>query len=96
MFCIFFLVTPLSILYRLLGSLRLLRSILEKDPIIRAIETFGTARKPRRMIEDFAWGLLDLSVAGIINGLNLRWPIYQKTARYGHFGHKEYPWEKIV
>ncbi len=67
-----------------------------RDPIAKAIETFGTARKPRRMIEDFAWKLLDLSVAGIINGLNLRQPIYQKTARYGHFGRKKYPWERIV
>ena len=67
-----------------------------KDPIAKAIETFGTARKPKRIIEDFAWKLLDLSVAGIISGLNLRQPIYQKTARYGHFGPKEYPWEKIA
>lgn len=65
-------------------------------PIARAIETFGTAKKSQKVIEDFAWSLLDLSVEGIINGLNLRQPIYQKTARYGHFGHPEYPWEKVV
>lgn len=67
-----------------------------KNPIAKAIETFGTAKKPQKLIEDFAWKLLDLSVLGIIDGLKLRQPIYQKTARYGHFGHKEYPWEKII
>jgi S-adenosylmethionine synthetase len=65
-------------------------------PIARAVETFGTAKKSQKVIEDFAWKLLDLSVEGIINGLNLRQPIYQKTARYGHFGHPAYPWEKVV
>jgi len=67
-----------------------------KDPIARAIETFGTAKKSQKVIEDFAWGLLDLSLLGIIEGLNLCQPIYEKTARYGHFGNPEYPWEKIV
>jgi len=67
-----------------------------EQPIAKAIETFGTAKKKPKIIEDFAWNLLDLSVNGIINGLDLRRPIYQKTARYGHFGYPEYPWEKIV
>jgi len=67
-----------------------------KLPIAKAIETFGTETKRLKVIEDFAWKLLDLSVEGIINGLSLRQPIYQKTARYGHFGHQNYPWEKIV
>jgi len=66
------------------------------DPVCKAIETFGTAKKDQKIIEDFAWSLLDLSVKGIIDGLKLRKPIYQKTARYGHFGHSEYPWERIV
>jgi S-adenosylmethionine synthetase len=67
-----------------------------KDPLAKAVETFGTQKKSMKVIEDFAWSLLDLSVEGIINGLSLRQPIYQKTARYGHFGHPEYPWEKIA
>lgn len=67
-----------------------------KEPIAKGIETFGTAKKPQRVIEDFAWQLLDMSVGEIIDGLDLRRPIYQKTARYGHFGNKKYPWEKIV
>lgn len=67
-----------------------------KDPIAKAIETFGTAKKPQKEIEDYAWNLLDLSTQGIIETLNLRQPIYRKTARYGHFGYANYPWEKIA
>ncbi|HCR36170.1 TPA: methionine adenosyltransferase, partial [Candidatus Woesebacteria bacterium] len=47
-------------------------------------------------IEDYAWNLLDLSVKGIVDSLNLLKPIYRKTASYGHFGHSEYPWEKLA
>ena len=67
-----------------------------EDPIAQAIDTFDTARKSQKIINDFAWGLLDLSVEGILEGLKLRKPIYQKTASYGHFGWPEFPWEKIV
>lgn len=67
-----------------------------RNPVAKAIETFGTAKKSQKIIEDFAWQLLDMSVPGIINGLNLCRPIYQKTAVYGHFGRKIFPWEKII
>jgi S-adenosylmethionine synthetase len=67
-----------------------------RDPIAKAIETFGTEKKSRNKIEEYAWNLLDLSVAGINSGLQLRKPMYQETARYGHFGHSKYPWEKIL
>lgn len=66
-----------------------------KDPIAKAIETFGTAKTSQKTIESFAWKLLDLSTRGIIEGLNLQRPIYKQTARYGHFGNPDYPWEKI-
>lgn len=64
------------------------------QPVARAIETFGTQKKPLKVIEDFAWKLLDLSVMGIIEGLDLRQPIYLPTATYGHFGWEEYEWER--
>ena len=35
----------------------------------------------------------DLSPNGIIEHLQLRRPIYEQTARYGHFGHNEFAWE---
>jgi len=68
----------------------------QRDPIGKSIETFGTEKKDLAIIENFAWNLLDLSVKGIIDGLNLKRPIYQKTARYGHFGYEEYPWEQVI
>ncbi len=68
----------------------------QKDPICKAVETFGTGKKSQKAIEAFAWTLLDLSVGGIIKGLNLLQPIYQRTAAYGHFGRDSFPWEKIV
>lgn len=66
------------------------------NPVNKSIETFGTKTRSLKEIEDFAWNLIDLSPKGIIETLNLRRPIYQKTATYGHFGNKLYPWEKII
>lgn len=67
-----------------------------REPLARAIETYGTEKKSMRDIESYAWSLLDLSVPGILTGLNLRRPMYRETARYGHFGRNGFPWEKIV
>ena len=66
-----------------------------KDPISKSIETFETHKKDKKEIEDYAWNLMDLSVKGIIEKFDLKRPIYKNTAKYGHFGYKEYPWEKI-
>jgi S-adenosylmethionine synthetase len=77
-------------------EIQLAYAIGQRDPIAKSIETFGTAKKDIKIINDFAWKLLDLSVKGIIDGLDLKRPIYQNTARYGHFGYEKYPWEKIV
>lgn len=68
----------------------------QREPLAKAIETFGTEKRSLEEIENFAWSLLDLSVTGIIKGLNLRRPIYQQTARYGHFGRNGFPWENVV
>lgn len=67
-----------------------------RQPIAKAVETFGSELTDKKKIEKFAWNLLDLSVPGIIKGLNLLQPIYKKTACYGHFGRPEFPWEKII
>lgn len=68
----------------------------QREPLAKAIDTFGTEKKPLAEIEAYAWNLLDLSVPGILKGLNLRRPIYRETARYGHFGRNGFPWEKII
>lgn len=67
-----------------------------KEPLAKAVECFDTQVKSMKVIEDFAWKLLDLSVAGILEALNLRRPIYRETARYGHFGRDGFPWERVV
>lgn len=67
-----------------------------KKPIMQEVETFGTEKKSKKIILDFMNKILDTSVEGILEGLNLRRPIYLKTAAYGHFGRPQFPWEKIV
>lgn len=66
-----------------------------KQPVMQEIDTFGTASVTDAQIRAYAAELLDTSVRGIIEGLDLRRPIYRKTAAYGHFGRPEFPWEQV-
>ena len=65
-------------------------------PVSLLVETFGTetgrSRADRRRRCD---ELFDLRPAAIVRDLDLRRPIYRKTAAYGHFGRadKEFTWE---
>ncbi len=69
----------------------------QQRPVMQQIETFGTATISSEELDAFANRLIDTSVRGIINTLDLRRPIFQSTAAYGHFGRGEhYPWEKIA
>ena len=63
-------------------------------PVSVMVDTFGTAAADEQSIEDAVKKVFDLSPAGIIKTLDLRQPIYRKTASYGHFGRSEFPWEK--
>jgi S-adenosylmethionine synthetase len=63
-------------------------------PISVMVDTFGTATVPEGRIEEAIKKVFDLSPGGIIKTLDLRRPIYRKTASYGHFGRNEFPWEK--
>jgi S-adenosylmethionine synthetase len=63
-------------------------------PVSVMVDTFGTAKFDEQRIEEVIQKVFDLSPAGIIKSLDLRRPIYQKTASYGHFGRSEFPWEK--
>jgi S-adenosylmethionine synthetase len=67
-----------------------------KQPVMKNVETFGTAKVSEKKIYDYLDRLLDVSVEGIIEGLRLRRPIYRDTAAYGHFGRPEFPWEDIA
>jgi S-adenosylmethionine synthetase len=63
-------------------------------PVSVMVDTFGTASVKEERIEKAIVNVFDLSPAGIIKTLDLRRPIYQKTASYGHFGRSGFPWEK--
>jgi len=67
----------------------------QREPISKAVETFGTEKTKIPSIEDFAWSLLDLSVEGIIKKFKLLRPIYLNTSVYGHFGKGDLPWEEV-
>ncbi len=61
------------------------------------IDTFGTGRKSSEELIRIIRENFDLRPAGIIRMLDLRRPIYQQTAAYGHFGRNDLdlPWEKL-
>ena len=65
------------------------------DPVSIMVETFGTGKKPDAVLEKLVRRHFDFTPAGIIKYLNLRRPIYKKTAAYGHFGRSEpdFTWE---
>ncbi len=78
------------------AEVRLAYFIGAKKPTMEDVETFGTNKKSHKVIISFMNKILDTSVSGILNGLDLQRPIYLPTASYGHFGREEFPWEKIV
>jgi S-adenosylmethionine synthetase len=63
-------------------------------PVSVMVDAFGTSVVPEARISEAVQAVFDLSPAGIIKALDLRRPIYRKTASYGHFGRAEFPWEK--
>lgn len=67
------------------------------EPISLHVETFGTNKIKNSVIESAILNEFDLRPYAIINELNLKQPIYKKTAAYGHFGINAsgLPWEKI-
>jgi S-adenosylmethionine synthetase len=67
------------------------------EPVSIQINTFGTGIIPDTLLADFVMKEVDLTPRGIIKRLDLRRPIYRKTAAYGHFGRneKEFSWEKL-
>ncbi len=65
-------------------------------PLMQTIHTFGTSKVSDKELHDFKDKLLDTSVKGICDGLDLRRPIYSATSAYGHFGKSDLPWEAIA
>ncbi|HPR65404.1 MAG TPA: methionine adenosyltransferase [Thermoanaerobaculia bacterium] len=67
-----------------------------KDPVAIMVDTFGTGRVSENDIKKVIREIFPLTPLGMIDYLNLRRPIYKKTAAYGHFGRDlpEFTWEK--
>ncbi|WP_302395751.1 methionine adenosyltransferase [Eggerthella sinensis] len=65
-------------------------------PVSVMIDTFGTNAVPEADIMAAVEGAFDLRPGAIIDALDLRRPIYRKTAAYGHFGRElpEFTWER--
>ncbi len=65
------------------------------DPVSVAVDTFGTGKVDETKISTLIRDNFQLTPRGIIESLNLRRPIYKKTASYGHFGRNEpeFTWE---
>jgi S-adenosylmethionine synthetase len=65
------------------------------DPVSFMLDFHGTGTVPEEKIENQIKTILDLTPNGIINKLDLKRPIYLKTASYGHFGRElpEFTWE---
>jgi S-adenosylmethionine synthetase len=66
-------------------------------PLAIFVETFGTGKVSDEILTQLVSEHFDLRPAGIIQTLDLRRPIYQQTAAYGHFGRTDVdlPWERL-
>ena len=64
-------------------------------PVSLMVSTFGTNKISEKEIEDLVNKHFDMRPAEIVKQLDLKNPIYQKTAAYGHFGRSdpEFRWE---
>ncbi len=65
------------------------------DPVSVLVETFGTGKISDEKIAELVFSTFKMTPKGIMETLNLRRPIYRKTAAYGHFGRtdKDFTWE---
>jgi S-adenosylmethionine synthetase len=65
------------------------------EPVSVFVDTKGTGVISDEKIADMIQKEVDLTPKGIIKRLDLKKPIYGKTSSYGHFGRKEFSWEKL-
>jgi S-adenosylmethionine synthetase len=69
-------------------------SIAIAEPLSIAVFSYGTSSRSDKELLEIVKNNFDLRPGIIIRELNLKSPIYTKTACYGHFGRAEFPWEK--
>lgn len=63
-------------------------------PVSIMVDTFGTGKVEDFAISEAVKEVFDCTPSGIIKTLDLKKPVYQATAAYGHFGRNEFSWEK--
>uniref|UniRef100_A0A8C3PXK3 methionine adenosyltransferase n=1 Tax=Chrysolophus pictus TaxID=9089 RepID=A0A8C3PXK3_CHRPC len=63
------------------------------QPLSISLFTYGTSQKSEKELLDIVHKNFDLRPGVIVRDLDLKKPIYQKTACYGHFGRNEFSWE---
>ncbi len=76
-------------------TVQLSYAISEPEPTSLFLDFHDTGVVSEETILPMIQALFDLSPNGIIKTLNLKRPIYRKTAAYGHFGRNIFPWEQI-
>ena len=64
-------------------------------PLSIAVETFGTGKLPDEKIADIVAKEFDFRPTAIIEKLELKKPVFKKTAAYGHFGRDGFTWERL-
>ena len=77
-------------------SIQIAYSIGVSEPVSVKFDGMGTGKLPDEELESLVRETYDLTPAGIIEKLDLRRPIYRRTAAYGHFGREEdgFTWEE--
>ena len=65
------------------------------QPVSVMVDTFGTGKVSDGKLTEAVKATFDLRPEAIINRLNLRRPIYRRTATFGHFGDPSMPWEQL-
>ena len=64
------------------------------EPVSVLVDTHGTGKVEEKQLSDAVRKNFELTPEGIIETLDLRRPIYRKTAAFGHFGRSEFSWEQ--
>ncbi|MGB7879347.1 MAG: methionine adenosyltransferase [Ilumatobacteraceae bacterium] len=65
------------------------------QPMSILVETFGTSHVDPAVIEAAVRSVFDLRPGAIVRDLDLKRPIYKRSAAYGHFGRAGFPWEEL-
>lgn len=68
----------------------------KSHPVSLCVDTFGTGVKSDEELLDIIKQNFNFEVGNIIRELDLKQPIYSKTACYGHFGDPQFTWEKVI